>query len=123
MNNLENILSTDDKGKKTLKVVLLLTSVYFVIQIVIGIRIDSLAVISDAGHMFIDVAGLVMALLAISFAQKPPTPKAMDLSGRLASLLKHLSYIVCFFIEAFQELFPSKNRPSMIILLQLVCII
>ncbi len=49
-------------------IVLLLTSVYFVIKIV-GLVIGSLALISDAGHMLIDVAGLGMALLAISFTQ------------------------------------------------------
>ena len=115
MNNLENILSTDDKGKKTLKVVLLLTSVYFVIQIVIGIRIDSLAVISDAGHMFIDVAGLVMALLAISFAQKPPTPirtYGFYRAEILASLLNSIFLIllsVFILFEAFQRIIhPSE---------------
>jgi Co/Zn/Cd efflux system component len=40
----------------------------------VGIKIDGLAVISDAGHMLIDIAGLVMALFAISFAPRPPTP-------------------------------------------------
>ncbi len=115
MNNLENILSTDDKGKKTLKVVLLLTSVYFVIQIVIGIRIDSLAVISDAGHMFIDVAGLVMALLAISFAQKPPTPirtYGFYRAEILASLLNSIFLIllsVFILFEAYQRIIhPSE---------------
>ena len=115
MNNLENILSTDDKGKKTLKVVLLLTSVYFVIQIVVGIRIDSLAVISDAGHMLIDVAGLVMALLAISFAQKPPTPirtygfyRAEILASLLNSIFLVLLSVFILF-EAFQRIIhPSE---------------
>jgi len=71
---LETILSASNNRKKTLKTVLLLISAFFVIQIVVGFKIGSLAVISDAGHMLIDAAGLVMALLAISFTQKPATP-------------------------------------------------
>lgn len=115
MNYLENILSVDDSSKKSLKIVLLLTSAYFVIQIVVGIKIDSLAVISDAGHMLIDVAGLVMALLAISFAQKPPTPirtYGFYRAEILASLLNSLFLILLsafILFEAFQRIVhPSE---------------
>ena len=45
-------------SKNILTVVLLLTSVYFGVQIIIGVAIGSLALISDAGHMLIDVCGL-----------------------------------------------------------------
>lgn len=115
MNYLENILSADDSSKKSLKIVLLLTSAYFVIQIVVGVKIDSLAVISDAGHMLIDVAGLLMALLAISFAQKPPTPirtYGFYRAEILASLLNSLFLILLsafILIEAFQRIVhPSE---------------
>jgi cobalt-zinc-cadmium efflux system protein len=55
-------------------VVLLLTSAYFGVQIIIGVAIGSLALISDAGHMLIDVCGIVMALIAMYFSQRPATP-------------------------------------------------
>lgn len=61
-------------SKNILTVVLLLTSVYFGVQIIIGLAIGSLALISDAGHMLIDVCGLVMALVAMYFSQRPATP-------------------------------------------------
>ena len=102
-------------GKKALKVVLLLTSGYFVIQIIVGFKIGSLAVISDAGHMLIDSAGLVMALLAISFTQKPATPARTYGFYRaeiLASLLNSIFLIllaVFITFEAFQRfLHPSE---------------
>ena len=66
-------LKTVDR-KSVLTVVLLLTSVYFGVQIILGLAIGSLALISDAGHMLIDVCGLVMALVAMSFSQRPATP-------------------------------------------------
>jgi cobalt-zinc-cadmium efflux system protein len=112
---LEPILSESKNRKKALKVVLLLTSAYFVIQIIVGFKIGSLAVISDAGHMLIDAAGLVMALLAISFTQKPATPVRTYGFYRaeiLASLLNSIFLIllaVFITFEAFQRiLHPSE---------------
>jgi cobalt-zinc-cadmium efflux system protein len=112
---LERIVSGSNSRKKALKVVLLLTSAYFVIQIIVGFKIGSLAVISDAGHMLIDSAGLVMALLAISFTQKPATPARTYGFYRaeiLASLLNSIFLIllaVFITFEAFQRvLHPSE---------------
>jgi len=112
---LEPLLSASNNRKKALKVVLLLTSAYFVIQIIVGFKIGSLAVISDAGHMLIDAVGLVMALLAISFTQKPATPARTYGFYRaeiLASLLNSIFLIllaVFITFEAFQRvLHPSE---------------
>ncbi len=95
--------------------VLILSSFYFIVQIVVGFAIGSLALISDAGHMIIDVCGLVMALLAISFSQKPATPnrtygfyRAEILTPLLNSLfLILLSFYILF--EAYQRILsPSE---------------
>ena len=107
---METVLSSSNNRKKTLKTVLLLISAFFVIQIVVGFKIGSLAVISDAGHMLIDAAGLVMALLAISFTQKPATPLRTYGFYRaeiLASLLNSIFLIllaVFILYEAFQRI-------------------
>jgi len=98
--------------------VLVLTSCYFVIQIIAGIKIGSLALISDAGHMLIDVAGLVMTLLAISFTQKPATPTRTYGFYRgeiLASLLNSIFLIllsVFILIEGFQRIFIYQAQVS-----------
>jgi cobalt-zinc-cadmium efflux system protein len=109
------MLSRGNSSKRILRVVLLLTSTYFVIQILVGFQIGSLAVISDAGHMLVDVAGLVMALLAISFTQKPATQMRTYGFYRaeiLASLLNSLFLIllsVFILFEAFQRvLHPTE---------------
>lgn len=105
-----SILSAGNSTKKSIKVVLILTSSYFVIQIITGVKIGSLAVISDAGHMLIDVAGLLMALLALSFTQKPATPTRTYGFYRgeiLASLLNSIFLIllsVFILIEGFQRI-------------------
>ena len=115
--------SKDINDKKALKLVLSLTSGFFVIQIFIGFKVGSLALISDAGHMLVDVAGLVMALLAISFSQRPATPirtfgfyRAEILASFLNSLfLTVLSVFIV--VEAVQRLFhPTEiNGISIII--------
>lgn len=40
-----------------------------------GLVAGSLALLADAGHMATDVVGLAMALLAIRFAGRPPSPR------------------------------------------------
>jgi len=103
--------SKDINNKKALKLVLSLTSGFFVIQILIGLKVGSLALISDAGHMLVDVAGLVMALLAISFSQRPATPirtYGFYRAEILASLLNSLFLTILsifILIEASQRIF------------------
>ena len=104
------MLSSGNAHKKSLKFILILTSSYFVIQLIFGIKIGSLAVISDAGHMIIDVAGLLMALLAVSFTQREATPKRTFGFYRaeiLASFLNSLFLIllsIFILIEASQRI-------------------
>jgi cobalt-zinc-cadmium efflux system protein len=112
---LESILSKSNNNKRALKLVLSLTSAFFVVQILIGFKVGSLALISDAGHMLVDVAGLVMALLAISFSQRPATPirtYGFYRAEILASLLNSLFLTILsifILVEAVQRLFhPSE---------------
>jgi cobalt-zinc-cadmium efflux system protein len=112
---LGNSVSKNISNEKALKIVLILTAVYFVIQLVVGLRINSLAVMSDAGHMLIDATGLLMALLAISFTQKPATPiqtygffRAEILTSFLNGLFLILLSIYILY-EAYQRiLLPSE---------------
>lgn len=108
-------MSEGNNNKQALKLVLSLTAAFFLVQILIGFKVGSLALISDAGHMLVDVAGLVMALLAISFSQRPATPKRTYGFYRaeiLASLLNSLFLTILsifILVEAIQRLFhPSE---------------
>ena len=77
---MENQKTAALQRAKKLKIVLLLTSSYFVVQLAGGLWAGSLALIADAGHMLTDVAGLSLSLLAIGFTRRPATPqkKHMD---------------------------------------------
>ncbi|WP_225801631.1 cation diffusion facilitator family transporter [Streptomyces sp. NK15101] len=59
--------------KNRLRIALGITLSVMVIEIVGGLAADSLALIADAAHMATDAVGLAMALLAIHFANRPPS--------------------------------------------------
>jgi cobalt-zinc-cadmium efflux system protein len=75
-----------------------------------GFLTNSLALLSDAGHMLADVASLVLALLALWFAARPVTTKKtygyyrMEILAALANgaALVVISLLIAY--EAFQRL-------------------
>ena len=48
-----------------------LTIAFLIVQVVVGLATGSLALLSDAGHMATDAAGLALALAAVTLAQRP----------------------------------------------------
>jgi cobalt-zinc-cadmium efflux system protein len=62
-------------SRRRLSLVLALTSAFLLIEVAAGIVTGSLALLADAGHMLTDVAGLVLALLAMKLAERPPSPR------------------------------------------------
>lgn len=96
------------RGK--LVTVLCLTSVLMVVELAAGLFTHSLALIADAGHMLSDVVSQALALVAIWFAAKPPTPGKSYGYYRteiLASLINGVALVgISLFIgfEAFRRL-------------------
>jgi len=62
-------------SRKRLALVLALTWVFLGVEVVAGVLTGSLALLADAGHMLTDVAGLMLALAAMKFAERPPSPR------------------------------------------------
>ena len=96
---------------KNLKLVLILTSSFISVEVLAGFLLNSLVLIADAGHMFIDICGLFLAWFAIKFSQRPPTPQktygfyrfeilAALVNGIIVSLIS--SYII---YEAYRNFF------------------
>ncbi|MGA2120739.1 MAG: cation diffusion facilitator family transporter [Methanoregula sp.] len=61
-----------DNGK-SLKLALIITTVFFLVELAGGFISGSLALISDAGHMFSDVLALLLSLGALTLATQLPT--------------------------------------------------
>ena len=58
-----------DHAKK-LRLVLIITISFLIVEVITGIFANSLALIANAIHMFTDVAGIGLALVAINFSSK-----------------------------------------------------
>ena len=59
--------------KRRLGFALCLTSLFLGVEVAGGILSNSLALLADAGHMFTDVAALILAYAGTSFAERAPT--------------------------------------------------
>jgi cobalt-zinc-cadmium efflux system protein len=64
---------TDNRRK--LALVLAIVAVVLVAEVVGGILTGSLALLADAGHMFSDLTGLMIALVALGIAARPATQR------------------------------------------------
>ena len=88
-------------AKQRLRVVLLLTALYLAAEVIGGILTKSLALLADAGHMLADVGGLALALVAIKFAERPPTPERTYGFHRVEILAALANAVLLIGISAF----------------------
>ncbi len=96
-------------SQRTLLIVLALTFGYMIAEAVGGYLANSLALLSDAGHMFTDVAALALSLFAVRFASRPSTPRKtygfyrLEILAALANgvMLIVLSLLIC--VEAYHR--------------------
>jgi len=97
-------------NRKRLALVLALTFAYMLAEIAGGILTNSLALLSDAGHMFTDVAALALAMFALWFASRPVNPKKtygyyrMEILAALANGVALVLISLLIFYEAVQRL-------------------
>jgi cobalt-zinc-cadmium efflux system protein len=68
-------LSAGGRHRSRLLVVLGITVAVLVVEVVGSWLTGSLALLADAGHMLTDAAGILLAVLAVTFASRPATPE------------------------------------------------
>ncbi|MBO0724139.1 MAG: cation transporter [Blastocatellia bacterium] len=101
---------TREASQRTLLIVLALTFGYMLAEAIGGYMANSLALLSDAGHMLTDVAALTLSLFAVRFALRPATPRKtygfyrLEILAALANgvTLIVLSILIC--VEAYRRL-------------------
>lgn len=92
-------------------------------EIIGGLMANSLALLSDAGHMLTDVFALGSSVVAMKFAQKPPTPSKTFGYYRLeilAALFNGvLLLLISFYIlyEAYQRLVHPEEIKGLFMLI------
>ncbi len=107
---------------KAFVVGIVLNLMYVVIQIVIGLKINSLSLLSDAGHNFLDVAGLALSMLAFKLTKSKASEKytyGYRKSSILISLLNAVLLLVSVAGIAYEAIFrfsqPQVLPPGNII--------
>jgi cobalt-zinc-cadmium efflux system protein len=91
-----------------------LTLLFALIEVVTGFMSNSLALISDAGHMVTDAAALGLALMAQLIARRPPSSRhsfGFVRAEALAAFVNSLAMLllVCWIVyEAAQRLFKPE---------------
>ncbi|HKG20682.1 MAG TPA: cation diffusion facilitator family transporter, partial [Blastocatellia bacterium] len=102
-------------NRKRLALVLALTFAYMLAEVVGGFATNSLALLSDAGHMLTDVAALALAMFALRFASRPVNPKKtygyyrMEILAALANGVALVVISLLIFYEALQRI---KSPPQ-----------
>lgn len=61
-----------DANARRLLIAFSVTAIFMLLEVIGGIISGSLALLADAGHMLTDAAALLVALLAVQFARRPP---------------------------------------------------
>ncbi len=94
----------------------------FVLEVIGGIISNSLALLSDAGHMLTDIFALSLSLFAVKFASMPATEKKTYGFYRIEILTAFINGMVLIlltlyiFYEAYRRLIAPKEVKSLIML-------
>lgn len=100
-----------------------LTGLIMVVELLGGWWTGSLALLSDAGHMFSDVAALLLALLAFRLALRPPTTRhtyglhRSEILAALANALTLVAISAFIFREAYARLLEPPEVKSGVLLI------
>jgi cobalt-zinc-cadmium efflux system protein len=97
--------------RRALAVALGLVASFMVVEVVVGVLADSLAVLADAGHMLSDAASLVLALFAAWLAGRPATPQR-SFGYRRAEILAALANGVALVVVAIWIFVEAARRFS-----------
>lgn len=91
-----------------------LNLLFVIVEIVFGLRADSLALLADAGHNFGDVVGLFASLAALLLSRRQPTPRytyGLRSATILAALANTLLLLVAVFVIAWEAV-QRLNAPQ-----------
>ena len=88
-------------SQRNLLIVLSITAVVMIAEIIGGLLANSLALLSDAGHMLTDILALGLSVVAMNFAQKPPTASKTFGFYRLEILAAFFNGLLLLFVSFY----------------------
>jgi cobalt-zinc-cadmium efflux system protein len=107
---------------RALWIALALTAGFAVVEAIGGWLAGSLALISDAGHMVTDAAAFIVALIATTVAQRPPSQRASygyaraEVLAAFINALAMLALIVWIAVEAVRRLLTPAPVSGMVVM-------
>ncbi|MFI6078562.1 cation diffusion facilitator family transporter [Actinoplanes sp. NPDC051343] len=112
-----------DADRRWLSLALALISLFMLGEVVVGLIAHSLALLSDAGHMLTDAGAIVLALIAMRLAARPPRGgytyglKRAEILSAQANGLTMLILAVWLGVEAIRRLIdpPAVVGPLVLI--------
>ena len=109
---------------------LVATLLYVVLTVVAGVRANSLALLSEAGHNFSDFLALLLSWVAVYLQSLPPDSTktyGYHRAGVLAALINAISLVVIsgfIFYEALHRLHtPQEVQPKLMIIVAAIGVI
>lgn len=101
--------SLDNTISRRLIFAIALTAITLVAEVIGGIWSNSLALLSDAGHVFLDLFALVLSLAAIKLAAQPPN-ELHSYGWHRAEVLASLINGITVFLMAIGILYEGSKR-------------
>lgn len=87
--------------EKQLKIVIAFTSFILIVEVIGGIISNSLALLSDAAHVFSDVTALTLSFLALRLATRPPSTSRTFGYHRAEVFAALINGIILLFVSFF----------------------
>ncbi|MCR8985262.1 cation diffusion facilitator family transporter [Brevibacillus laterosporus] len=106
-------------NKRALLISLLIITAFLIVEVIGGFLTNSLALLSDAGHMLSDSSALFLSLIAMFFAARKPSAKKTYGFYRfeiLAALINGVMLVVISLViiwEAYQRFFAPPEVASL----------
>ena len=108
--------------QRNLLIALFITGIILVAELIGGLLSNSLALLSDAGHMFMDVLALLLSFFALRFATRPATEKKtfgfyrLEILAALINGTVLLALSLFIFYEAYQRLIEPQEVKGLLML-------
>lgn len=102
------------QNERPLWIALILTTAFLIAEIIGGILTNSLALISDAAHMFTDTAALAISLAAIRIGRRPADSERTFGYYRFEILAAAFNAILLFLVAVYilYEAYQRLNNPA-----------
>ncbi len=117
-----SLVSAGRAHRRRLVIVLALSIAVLVVEVVGAVVTDSLALLADAGHMLTDVAGVSLAIAAVTLAARPPSAGRtfgyyrLEILAAVVNGVLLLGVAIVIAVEAWQRWFePPQVRGGLML--------